>query len=75
MYEELSDEWLAVVNKAKESAWTNYSTKGRLILIDDWKYIVQDLVDKIKELEEEKIKIEKNIEDNYREIPVAEQVW
>ena len=73
-YEELTDVWLSLMNKVRETTWTNYGLNGNLMPISNWKNVVEDLMNIIEEKNKE---IEKIIEDrdaNYRKISIAEQV-
>ena len=74
MFERLDDEGIQIINKAREITWTEYEMNGDYINVADYKYIIADLITEIEHIKEEYEDFKKDVEDNYRHIPVEEQV-
>lgn len=53
---------------------TKYHIKNDLILLDNVDDIIEDLIDEIYKLRDKIEELEEDIQENYRPVPVAEQV-
>ena len=74
MYEKLDDNKLAIINKAKEITWEKYDTDGNYFKIDDYIYIIENLLIEIDHLNNELWNIKQDIANNYKRIPIEEQI-
>lgn len=70
MYLKIDEE---VLKKIEKITCTDYEAKGEFLPSDSINNIIEDLLLEIDTLEERYEELEKNLEENYRPIPVSEQ--
>ena len=74
MYDILTDDEVAVINKASELTATKYERNGYKFLVEDYKLIIENLIQVIEDKEKTIQDMENDIRENYRRISIAEQV-
>ena len=73
-YYKLSDDEKEIVKKVQERTITEYDIQNDFINVEHIMYMVEDLLNEISRLEEEKEEIQdKN--DNYRRLSYSEMGW
>ena len=71
----LDEYWKAVEQKAEKITMTNYEVDYQdYIELENLLSIIEDLIGEVEHLKEEKEEIEQDRDDNYRPIPVKEQI-
>ena len=74
MYQKLEDRYISLIKKVSEYTLTNYSLEGEFFNIEDWKEIVEDLLIEIINKDKEINNLKKDMEENYKKIPISEQI-
>ena len=74
MIKNLNEENIALINSISEITNTNYGRKENSILLEDIFEMLSDLKIFYEKLLEEYEKYKVNVEENYRRIPISEQV-
>ena len=63
-----------IIKEIEDITWSNYVKDGNLVKIDVVHVMLEDLVVKYRRLEEAFEEYRQNVIDNYRRIPVEEQI-
>ncbi len=74
MYCKLDGYLLRRIERVGHVTGTNYELLGDFVPVDSLICMVEDLLLEVDHLSEEIERLEQDIEDNYRPIPIAEQV-
>ena len=74
MYRKLSNDELEIIKRVAKITLTDYEVKNDFIPVENLLVAIKDLLLEIDRLEEEKEDFEQQVEDNYRPIPISEQV-
>lgn len=74
MYYMLDEKELEIIKKASKMTYTDYQLKGNSFPMDSFISIVEDLMCEIDHLQEELEDMERDMNDNYRPLSIAEQV-
>ena len=75
MYYKLSDDEKEIIKKVQERTITEYDIQNDFINVEHIMYIVEDLLNEIDRLEEEKEEIIQERDDNYRPLSYEEMGW
>ena len=75
MYYKLSDDEKEIIKKVQERTITEYDIQNDFINVQHIMYIVEDLLNEIDRLEEEKEEIIQERDDNYRPLSYEEMGW
>ena len=75
MYYKLSDDEKEIVKKVQERTITEYDIQNDFINVEHIMYMVEDLLNEIDRLEEEKEEIIQERDDNYRPLSYEEMGW
>ena len=73
-YKRLDEYERDLIKRVQKRTITDYEVKGEFVPVDSFTSMLEDLLMEIDRLEEEKEDIERDREDNYRRIPVEEQI-
>lgn len=75
MYYKLSDDEKEIIKKVQERTITEYDIQNDFINVEHIMYMVEDLLNEIDRLEEEKEEIIQERDDNYRPLSYEEMGW
>lgn len=75
LYYKLSDDEKEIVKKVQKRTITEYDIQNDFINVEHIMYIVEDLLNEIDRLEEEKEEIIQERDDNYRPLSYEEMGW
>lgn len=75
MYYKLSDDEKEIIKKVQKRTITEYDIQNDFINVEHIMYIVEDLLNEIDRLEEEKEEIIQERDDNYRPLSYEEMGW
>lgn len=75
MYYKLSDDEKEIINKVQKRTITEYDIQNDFINVEHIMYMVEDLLNEIDRLEEEKEEIIQERNDNYRPLSYEEMGW
>lgn len=75
MYYKLSDDEKEIINKVQKRTITEYDIQNDFINVEHIMYMVEDLLNEIDRLEEEKEEIIQERDDNYRPLSYEEMGW
>ena len=75
MYYKLSDDEKKIIKKVQERTITEYDIQNDFINVEHIMYMVEDLLNEIDRLEEEKEEIIQERDDNYRPLSYEEMGW
>ena len=75
MYYKLSDDEKEIIKKVQERTITEYDIQNDFINVEHIMYMVEDLLNEIDRLEEEKEEIIQERNDNYRPLSYEEMGW
>ena len=75
MYYKLSDDEKEIIKKVQERTITEYDIQNDFISVQHIMYMVEDLLNEIDRLEEEKEEIIQERDDNYRPLSYEEMGW
>lgn len=75
MYYKLSDDEKEIVKKVQKRTITEYDIQNDFINVEHIMYMVEDLLNEIDRLEEEKEEIIQERDDNYRPLSYEEMGW
>lgn len=75
MYYKLSDDEKKIIKKVQERTITEYDIQNDFINVEHIMYMVEDLLNEISRLEEEKEEIIQERNDNYRPLSYEEMGW
>ena len=75
MYYKLSDDEKEIIKKVQERTITEYNIQNDFINVEHIMYMVEDLLNEISRLEEEKEEIIQERDDNYRPLSYEEMGW
>lgn len=73
-YKRLDEYEQKLIKKVQERTITDYEVKGEFVPVDSFISMLEDLLAEVDRLEEEKEDIERDKEDNYRRVPIEEQI-
>ena len=73
-YKRLDEYEQKLIKKVQERTITDYEVKGEFVPVDSFISMLEDLLAEVDRLEEEKEDFEKNVEENYRRVPIEEQI-
>lgn len=74
-YYKLSDEEKEIVKNVQKRTITEYDLQNDFIAVQDMMYMVEDLLNEISRLEEEKEEIIQDRNDNYKRLSYEEMGW
>ena len=74
-YYKLSDEEKEIIKKVQGRTITEYDLQNDFIAVQDMMYMVEDLLNEISRLEEEKEEIIQDRNDNYKRLSYEEMGW
>lgn len=74
-YYKLSDDEKEIIKKVQGRTITEYDLQNDFIAIQDMMYMVEDLLNEISRLEEEKEEIIQDRNDNYKRLSYEEMGW
>lgn len=75
MYYKLSDDEKEIIKKVQKRTITEYDIQNDFINVEHIMYMVEDLLNEIDRLEEEKEEIIQERNDNYRPLSYEEMGW
>ena len=75
MYYKLSDDEKEIIKKVQKRTITEYDIQNDFINVEHIMYMVEDLLNEIDRLEEEKEEIIQDKNDNYRRLSYEEMGW
>lgn len=75
MYYKLSDDEKEIIKKVQQRTITEYDIQNDFINVEHIMYMVEDLLNEIDRLEEEKEEIIQERNDNYRPLSYEEMGW
>ena len=75
MYYKLSDDEKKIIKKVQKRTITEYDIQNDFINVEHIMYMVEDLLNEIDRLEEEKEEIIQERNDNYRPLSYEEMGW
>lgn len=75
MYYKLSDDEKEIIKKVQKRTITEYDIQNDFINVEHIMYMVEDLLNDIDRLEEEKEEIIQERDDNYRPLSYEEMGW
>lgn len=75
MYYKLSDDEKEIIKKVQQRTITEYDIQNDFINVEHIMYMVEDLLNEIDRLEEEKEEIIQERDDNYRPLSYEEMGW
>ena len=75
MYYKLSDDEKEIIKKVQKRTITEYDIQNDFISVQHIMYMVEDLLNEIDRLEEEKEEIIQERDDNYRPLSYEEMGW
>lgn len=75
MYYKLSDDEKEIIKKVQKRTITEYDIQNDFINVEHIMYMVEDLLNEISRLEEEKEEIIQERDDNYRPLSYEEMGW
>lgn len=75
MYYKLSDDEKEIIKKVQKRTITEYDIQNDFINVENIMYMVEDLLNEISRLEEEKEEIIQERDDNYRPLSYEEMGW
>lgn len=75
MYYKLSDDEKEIIKKVQKRTITEYDIQNYFINVEHIMYMVEDLLNEIDRLEEEKEEIIQERDDNYRPLSYEEMGW
>lgn len=74
-YYKLSDDEKEIIKKVQGRTITEYDLQNDFIAVQDIMYMVEDLLNEISRLEEEKEEIIQDRNDNYKRLSYEEMGW
>ena len=74
-YYKLSDDEKEIIKKVQGRTITEYDLQNDFIAVQDMMYMVEDLLNEISRLEEEKEEIIQDRNDNYKRLSYEEMGW
>lgn len=74
-YYKLSDDEKEIIKKVQGRTITEYDLHNDFIAVQDMMYMVEDLLNEISRLEEEKEEIIQDRNDNYKRLSYEEMGW
>lgn len=74
-YYKLSDEEKEIIKNVQKRTITEYDLQNDFIAVQDMMYMVEDLLNEISRLEEEKEEIIQDRNDNYKRLSYEEMGW
>lgn len=74
-YYKLSDDEKEIIKKVQGRTITEYELQNDFIAVQDMMYMVEDLLNEISRLEEEKEEIIQDRNDNYKRLSYEEMGW
>ena len=74
-YYKLSDDEKEIIKKIQGRTITEYDLQNDFIAVQDMMYMVEDLLNEISRLEEEKEEIIQDRNDNYKRLSYEEMGW
>lgn len=74
-YYKLSDDEKEIIKKVQGRTITEYDIQNDFIAVQDMMYMVEDLLNEISRLEEEKEEIIQDRNDNYKRLSYEEMGW
>ena len=74
-YYKLSTEEKNIIKRATSKTITEYDTENDFISVEHLMYMVEDLLNEIERLEEEKEEIIQDRDDNYKPLSYEEMGW
>lgn len=74
-YYKLSDDEKEIIKKVQGKTITEYDLQNDFIAVQDMMYMVEDLLNEISRLEEEKEEIIQDRNDNYKRLSYEEMGW
>lgn len=74
-YYKLSDDDKEIIKKVQGRTITEYDLQNDFIAVQDMMYMVEDLLNEISRLEEEKEEIIQDRNDNYKRLSYEEMGW
>ena len=74
-YYKLSDDEKEIIKKVQGTTITEYDLQNDFIAVQDMMYMVEDLLNEISRLEEEKEEIIQDRNDNYKRLSYEEMGW
>lgn len=75
MYYKLSDDEKEIIKQVQKRTITEYDIQNDFINVEHIMYMVEDLLNEIDRLEEEKEEIIQERDDNYRPLSYEEMGW
>ena len=75
IYYKLSDDEKEIIKKVQKRTITEYDIQNDFINVEHIMYMVEDLLNEIDRLEEEKEEIIQERDDNYRPLSYEEMGW
>lgn len=75
VYYRLSEDDKKIIKRVQERTITEYDIKGEFVSVQDIMYMVEDLLNEIERLEEEKEEIIQDRNDNYKPLSYEEMGW
>lgn len=75
MYYKLSDDEKEIIKKVQKRTITEYDIQNDFINVEHIMYMVEDLLNEVDRLEEEKEEIIQERDDNYRPLSYEEMGW
>ena len=75
MYYKLSDDEKEIIKKVQKRTITEYDIQNDFINVEHIMYMLEDLLNEIDRLEEEKEEIIQERDDNYRPLSYEEMGW
>lgn len=74
-YYKLSDDEKEIIKNVQKRTITEYDLQNDFIAVQDMMYMVEDLLNEISRLEEEKEEIIQDRNDNYKRLSYEEMGW
>ena len=74
-YYKLSDDEKEIIKRVQGRTITEYDLQNDFIAVQDMMYMVEDLLNEISRLEEEKEEIIQDRNDNYKRLSYEEMGW
>lgn len=75
VYYKLSDDDKNIIKRVQQRTITEYEMQNDFVPVQDIMYMVEDLLNEIERLEEEKEEIIQDRNDNYKPLSYAEMGW
>lgn len=75
VYYKLSDDEKEIIKRVQQKTITEYDIQSEFIEVQNIMYIVEDLLNEVERLEEEKEEIIQDRDDNYKPLSYEEMGW